>query len=76
MKKDVHAESAAALIDEKIKELGDWRDQPDGQFSQIGTHATDSVTNLPNAPSQFATLEIEHFRTSRSRHGHHHNSFV
>jgi hypothetical protein len=31
MKKDVHAESAAALIDEKIKELGDWRVRPDGQ---------------------------------------------
>ena len=25
MKKDVHAESASAFIDERIKELGDWR---------------------------------------------------
>jgi hypothetical protein len=25
MKRDVHAESASAFIDEKIKELGDWR---------------------------------------------------
>src|ERR1700743_2295179 len=25
MKKDVYAESASALIDERIKELGDWR---------------------------------------------------
>jgi hypothetical protein len=25
MKRDVHVESASALIDEKIKELGDWR---------------------------------------------------
>jgi hypothetical protein len=25
MKRDVHAESASACIDEKIKELGDWR---------------------------------------------------
>ena len=41
MKKDVHAESASAFIDERIKELGDWRGMMLAKVRGI-IHAADS----------------------------------
>jgi hypothetical protein len=35
MKKDVHAKSASASIDKKIKELGDWRGKTLGHLRQL-----------------------------------------
>ena len=40
MKRDVHVESASALIDEKIKELGDWRGKTLAKVRTI-IHAAD-----------------------------------
>jgi hypothetical protein len=40
MKKPVPVESASALIDEKIKELGDWRGKPLAKVREI-THEAD-----------------------------------
>ena len=41
MKRDVHAESASALIDERIKELGDWRGKMLAKLRGI-IHAADA----------------------------------